>query len=253
MYESCVYIGGGRIRFQKRQIMKKRAIKYHRILFMESGHGEFTVNKIPLSIIAGNVYLLAPGIREARYSGKTPVVYDYIEFDSPRKLIDEPFLICGIQEPFRDALIHLIRCTAQESGALRRQLLSAAIGLVLHDSAINTGSDLRLRRVINFIEKHPDQPVKIGTLVSLAGISEAQLRRIFHAELGVSPKQYLVRVRMEYACRLLSAEGLRVGEVADLLGFASPFQFSAQFRRFYGVPPSRYTAQISTHKKFGSF
>lgn len=239
MFDSCTYIGGGRIHFHTDQFMKKRSVLHHRILIMESGHGEFVFDKLRVSITKGNIYVLAPGTRSARYFGDTPVAYEYIEFDVPCLLIDKPCLTCRIDEPFRGALVALIHCTTQVAGTLRRQLLAATLGLALHDSSATRTSDARLRRVLSHIEEHPDRPVTISALADIAGISEPQLRRLFRAELGVSPKQYLMRARMDYAQRLLYAEGLRVNEVANLLGFPSAFQFSTQYRKIHHAAPSQ--------------
>lgn len=241
MFDSCTYIGGGRIHFHSNQTLRNRAITHHRILFMKSGQGTFIFDKICVSITHGHVYLLAPGTREAYYSDNAPVAYEYLEFDSPRTLIDKPCMCCRVEPPFRNALIHLIRCTVQESGPLRRQLLAATIGLALHGSSMSHASDARLRRALNHIEDHPDYPTTISGLADLAGLSEPQLRRIFQTELGVSPKQFLMRARMDYAKRLIRAEGLRVKEVADLLGFPSSFQFSAQYRKVHGNAPTQDT------------
>ncbi len=240
MFDSCTYIGGGRIHFHTAQFMKKRVILYHRILHMASGCGEFVFDKIRFSIKPGNLYILAPGTRSARYFGDSPVAYEYIEFHAPSILIDTPCQACRIEEPFRSVLAALIHCTAQVSGNLRRQLLAATLGLALNETSATRTSDIRLRRVLSHIEEHPDRSATIGALAEIAGISEPQLRRLFRAELGVSPKRYLMRARMDYAQRLLRAEGLRVNEVATLMGFPSAFQFSAQYRKIHHAAPSQY-------------
>jgi AraC-like DNA-binding protein len=241
MFDSCTYIGGGRIRFRASHHFKSRLIPHHRILFMESGQGIFTFGSMRVSITHGNIYLLAPGTREARYLGDKPVAYDYVEFDSPSRLIDRPCLACRVDEPFRHALTHLLRCIVQDSGPLRRQLLAAAVGLALYDVSAARTADPRLRRVLGHIEEHPERSATVGELAEIAGLSEPQLRRLFHAAPGISPKHFVMRTRMEYARRLIRAEGLRVNEAAGLLGFASPFQFSAQYRKIHGHPPSSDT------------
>jgi transcriptional regulator GlxA family with amidase domain len=113
-----------------------------------------------------------------------------------------------------------------------------AIRIALHDTSRHVTGDPRLRQVILNIEEHPGQSISVTKLAALAGLSEAQLRRIFHAELHTSPKRYLMHVRMNYARNLIRSEGLRVQEAADTLGFPSAFQFSAQYRKIHGVSPS---------------
>ncbi len=58
----------------------------------------------------------------------------------------------------------------------------------------------------------------------------------FGAHYGCSPGAYLLSKRMDYAAGLL-AEGKSVTEVAAILGYASPFNFSRSFKRHFGYPP----------------
>ena len=73
------------------------------------------------------------------------------------------------------------------------------------------------------------------------GLAYEAFRKVFAQRMGEPPGRYRIRRRMELACQLLEA-GLPVAGVADRLGYASPYEFSAQFRARLGVPPSRYRA-----------
>lgn len=68
------------------------------------------------------------------------------------------------------------------------------------------------------------------------------LRRCFQAELGMTPVEYLQRLRIDHAKKLLQSSSPRrsVGETAYLSGFADPGYFARLFRRLEGVPPSRF-------------
>lgn len=71
------------------------------------------------------------------------------------------------------------------------------------------------------------------------GLDYERFRKSFAARLGVPPHQYRIRRRLDRACALLRA-GRGVAEVAAELGYPSPYEFSAQFRRHLGMPPSRW-------------
>jgi AraC-like DNA-binding protein len=249
VFDACTYVGGGRISFQNAQILKRRMIAHYRLLYMETGEGTFIFGNQRVSVKPGNVYLLAPGPREARYAGTAPVAYEYLEFASPTSLVNSAYRECRVEEPFRSTLIHLIKSVIREMGPLRRQLLGSAIGLALHDTPDSALTDPRLRKLLQHLDEHPDRSPSIAEMAALAGLSAPQLRRVFKTHLGHSPKQHLLQSRMDYARRLLQAEGLRVKEVADLLGFPSAFQFSAQYHKIHKVSPSQdrtKTAQTAT-------
>ncbi len=239
MLNICTYVTGGRISFNAEKTFKKRNIDNYRLLHLESGHGSFTVDNIRFSIKPNQTYLLAPGMRKAAYEGDCPTAFDYIEFQSSTRLIQAPCLNCQLAHPFKQALIQLIKCIISATEPdLRLQLLESAVRLALHDTSEYLIPDARLRRAVKYAEENPDKPTTLAALSTIAGLSEPQLRRLFKNHLDTTPKKYLMKVRMDYARHLLQSEGLRVNEIADLLGFSSPFQFSAQYRHIHGLSPS---------------
>ena len=79
----------------------------------------------------------------------------------------------------------------------------------LHDPYIMKDMGKAVERWNKAIENQ-EKVISVTKLASVAGLSEAHLRRIFRSELKISPKQYLMQVRMNYARSLMQAEDLRV-------------------------------------------
>lgn len=71
-------------------------------------------------------------------------------------------------------------------------------------------------------------------------ISSAHLSRIFKETVGESFSDYLLRIRMEEAKRLLSATDYSVKEIAQAVGYADSNYFNKRFKSFYGVTPTQY-------------
>jgi AraC-like DNA-binding protein/quercetin dioxygenase-like cupin family protein len=67
-------------------------------------------------------------------------------------------------------------------------------------------------------------------------------RKVFKNRIGMSPGRYRVRRRMDTACQLLRSSEKSISELAYELGYRSPYEFSAQFKREIGVSPSRFRA-----------
>ena len=78
----------------------------------------------------------------------------------------------------------------------------------------------------------------VDGLARRLGISDRHLRRIFEAQLGVSPLQYLQTRRLLSAKQLLADTQLPVTEIALLSGFASVRRFNAVFAGHYGMSPN---------------
>ena len=77
-------------------------------------------------------------------------------------------------------------------------------------------------------------------LAALCGISEVYFRRLFLQIFGISPKEYIIQKRIEYAKTLLSSGDFSVSEVSSLCGYAEPCHFSREFSKRVGVTPSQF-------------
>ncbi|WP_295856574.1 AlkA N-terminal domain-containing protein [uncultured Xylophilus sp.] len=77
-------------------------------------------------------------------------------------------------------------------------------------------------------------------LAERLGVSDRHLRRIFEAQFGVSPLQYLQTRRLLAAKQLLTDTTLPVAEVATASGFGSLRRFQAAFRHHYGLAPGQW-------------
>lgn len=71
-------------------------------------------------------------------------------------------------------------------------------------------------------------------------VSAAHLIRSFGRYLGMTPKQYMDRVRVEMACDLLKYTGKSMEEIAELSGFSEARQMRRVFRKIMDVPPQEY-------------
>ena len=76
-------------------------------------------------------------------------------------------------------------------------------------------------------------------LASIAGFNENYFCRYFKKYIGIPPKQYVTKVKMEYARNLLVKDNLPVKEVAYRTGFSDPFTFSKQYKNYFFISPSK--------------
>lgn len=81
----------------------------------------------------------------------------------------------------------------------------------------------------------------VTELAEQASYSEPHFRELFLRAFGISPKKYIINLRLEYAGQLLSSQLYSVQETAALSGFENPKYFSAAFHRKYGVSPREYS------------
>lgn len=98
-------------------------------------------------------------------------------------------------------------------------------------------------KLIDSPEAWGEATPSVGNLAARLGVSDRHLRRIFEANLGVSPLQYLQTRRLLCAKQLLCDTSLAVTQVAALSGFASLRRFNAAFEQHYRLAPSQLRRQ----------
>ncbi len=82
--------------------------------------------------------------------------------------------------------------------------------------------------------------LSVKALADLCGISEAYFRRIFTDKYSVSPKDYIINLRIEHAKHLLVSGQFTVSETAHMCGYFEPCHFSREFKKHFGVSPNEY-------------
>jgi YesN/AraC family two-component response regulator len=85
-----------------------------------------------------------------------------------------------------------------------------------------------------------DQALSRNLIAEAVGVSDDYLSKQFHQECGVSIPEYINRLRVNEAAKLLAATNTKVSEIAFSLGFSSPSYFSAIFKKHFDTTPEQY-------------
>ena len=101
-----------------------------------------------------------------------------------------------------------------------------------------------LELMMTFVRHHIAEPLTVARVAESARCSETTAQRLFARHVGESMQSWIRQVRLREAAALLRTTGLRVSEVAQLVGYSDPLYFSRAFRRAYGVAPSRFAQTV---------
>lgn len=93
--------------------------------------------------------------------------------------------------------------------------------------------------MLSFLQANYDQPLDVPTIAQSANMSPSTLHHSFKAVTSTSPLQYLKSIRLHQARLLMLQDGLGAGEAAHRVGYSNDSQFSREYRRLFGAPPSR--------------
>lgn len=122
--------------------------------------------------------------------------------------------------------------------ALRGPMGSALVGL-LDRTTEHSGID----RAIDHIRADLTADHPIEELARAAGMSVSTFHRAFRSRMDHTPLQYIKRLRLHAARRMLAFEDVAVAIAAHRVGYESPSQFSREYRRLFGAPPASARAQ----------
>ena len=163
-----------------------------------------------------------------------------------RELPERPCVI-GISELMRALVRRAVTWAAQD----RLDAEQARMAAVLLDEMrrapheplhLPMPTDRRLLRIATAICEQPESTRTLDAWAHWAGLSPRTLSRLFLTETAVSFAQWRQQARLVHALERL-ARGEAVADIADALGYATPSNFIAMFKRSFGDSPARYFAQ----------
>lgn len=212
----------------------------------------------------GDLVLLKPDAKhECEAAGEREMRYCCVHFD-----VDEPALrqaLCGMRHtyhaadsPLADALRPILGKLAEvkpmtkwEALPFLFQLLTAhsqllskspasLVGVTQESGGIASRMAERLNGLLAERHAEADDDYRISAIAQELGYSAAYCNRIFRKVFGVSPRQYLSKLKLREARLLLLNRELTIDAVADKLGYKDTSQFSKQFKRWTHLSPSQY-------------
>lgn len=118
-------------------------------------------------------------------------------------------------------------------------VLKSEEGHVL-ESLVSADSKLsRISAAIRYMETHLDQKITMEDVARIASMSLSSFHRTFREIIGETPLQYLKQLRLNMARNLIAFSGKPASHAAQSVGYESANQFSREFKRYFGVPPSQ--------------
>ncbi len=113
----------------------------------------------------------------------------------------------------------------------------------LSDHKLTTSKEL-LRKVYHgkqLIDEHYKTGLDMSSVASECCMSEYHYYRVFKKVMGVSPYQYLIKKRLDFAHEQLRDRSISVSRIAEDVGFSDLASFSKAFKKQFGLAPSYYS------------
>ncbi len=118
--------------------------------------------------------------------------------------------------------------------------VAAICGLIQSYERSFDDPDDPISKVVHLIKNRFDQTIHIPALSREAGLSQRQLERLFKKRFSISPREYILRLRVLIAADLLRSTRKGITEIALECGFYDHSSFTRQFKRHMGALPLKY-------------
>jgi len=155
-----------------------------------------------------------------------------------------------------DATVRLLECMNSATDAtilgpqiireITYRVLQGKQGGALQSLLTSDGPRMQMHRVLHRMHADYARPIDISELATEMGMSISALHHHFKALTDTSPLQYLKTVRLHKARMLMVQDSLGASLAAERVGYESPSQFSREFKRLFGYPPSSETQRLRT-------
>lgn len=234
---------------------------HYLIHLVVAGRGVYQVGGAAFSLQEGDLFLAKPNQLITYAADEAdPWEYYWVGFNGAcaNKLVQQtpftdqhPIYHCKDPQSAREALYNIYlacgtepQCEAQMTGHL--YLFMAQLMKEARDSMPNpaSSSSQYVLSAIKFIQFNYSHDISVDDIAKAVGVSRSHLYRVFVANMGQSPIDYLTGYRISEACSLLKNTKLSIAEIAVSVGFFDQFYFSRVFKKVKGVPPSKYLAAL---------
>jgi AraC family transcriptional regulator len=246
-----------------------RVLKSFEFVWIIEGDVKVRLNKQDIDAPPGTIILAREGMTDYyRWAvhRKTTHAYFHFKFNLPKNggwpPIDEwPVVRYMPKDDILRPLFRYFLSVHTLKEPLRTTLLVPTINLMLqsfisgqlttreeHQPDLPLSVDKVLRRIRQIAFQDPPTSPTLKQLAQQGNVTPEHLCRLFQKTLRLSPMECLRLAKLERATTLLAQSNLAVNQVAEQVGFVSPYHFSREFRRVYGYSPRSYRRAIQEGK-----
>ncbi len=231
----------------------EHAHDHHQLVMSLSGRAEFEVNGRGGEVCRMRACLV-PGDAEHQFAGVGDNRMLIINLSEPGNTAEDQGLLAGLFDmpryPALDAdFQNLLSYAGAElarygsdphlarslSGVLLRALHLRLFG----ERRQRVLGPLNVERLDAYIDQHLARRISVAELAQVACLSPSHFHAQFKDSLGMTPHQYLLKIRLDRASRLLRESTLPLVRIAEECGFSSQSALTTAMRRYLGLTPKR--------------
>lgn len=217
------------------------------IHYVFSGKGTLHINRKDVPVTKGELFLIPPNV-QAKYtaSAEEPWHYCFVNFFISYNLFPEGEYVFR-DEHFEDIFTSIFRMAQNERVhpfELNAELLRL-FSVIAKNDDINLKQQQYVSSAISYIHEFYNRQLLVSDIANHLGLERSYLYSLFRKHVGISPKAYLTKHRLNVASSLLLSDA-HIKNVALSCGYADVYSFSKAFKNQFGCSPSSYIKRKRT-------
>nr|WP_288451835.1 AraC family transcriptional regulator [uncultured Anaerostipes sp.] len=229
---------------------------YQLIHFVLKGKGELHINEHTFQLKEGDAFIIpSDKISYYKASEEDPWCYVWISFlgiDSENYIyqlmtaLDDIYIVHNVNiEKYKELIFEILAFQGKDisryfyANSLLNQIMAYLFEEIPFEEnqrkQNSVADEVKFYLDVNYAEK-----LVLKDVAKEFGVHPNYMTRIFHEKFGISPKKYLMDLKLKKACHLLTTTSLSIGVIAGSLGFDDQLAFSRIFRKEFGEAPSKY-------------
>lgn len=212
---------------------------YHELVYYTFGNGKTTIDNDCYSFSNNHFFVIPPGVMHNEIHNADAEVI-CLEFSShtdiPKSFYKDTSLKCYYA--LKD-LLH--EAKNQQYGY--KDMINLKLNelfLYMHRSDNPSVNEKNFEYIINYIQENYHQKIVLTDLSKQLNISYDYFQHRFKEITGLSPRQFLIKKRLSASKELLKSSSLSCTEIAFRCGFSTSAQYSALFKKEFGLTPLKY-------------
>ena len=239
------------------------------LFYVVDGKGEFNIQGQRFPVKPNDFVIINPQVEHTELSSPDePLEYIVLGINglsfsnlTPVSEGGHPFSFFNLRDEQKDILRYL-NAMVQEATSQQmsyelvcHNLLEILLIKILRHQHfdLEVGKQSKATKDISFIkhylETYYHESIQLEDLASMTHLSRFYISHSIKKEIGMSPMEYLIAIRIKESKILLRTTNYSISQVADIVGFTTPTYFSKQFRKSTGISPTDYREQYQGVQK----
>ena len=237
----------------------------YEIYYMEGGEINYFVEERIYRVRKGEMILIPPGVMHKtmpylKQQHKRILIYIAPDFLKEFAVMDpnlyacfEHTLLSVIKREAVERILYSLHAERQREEKANLVLVKCLLGelltmmnrwteqdRIIGEPCVTHGSSQKIMEVVKYINQHFREDLRLPDTAKKFYLDSSYLSRTFHRVIGLTYSDYLVKVRVRQAARLLLETDQRVTEIAEEVGFHSDNHFCKTFKKVVGISPLQY-------------